>query len=370
MKVNGFTLRGLLTESKGLASSYMGMYPDFVFGKELDDGTPPVFFYHRISGEVFSHHLEHLKRNGYSTLSADQLYETLMRPGLTDKRHLVLTFDDGLDDLYAVVYPLLREFRFTAVAYIVPGWVGKKGFVTWDQVREMHESGLIDFQSHSMNHSGVFTSPQIIDFIHPRTLGAGTEVKWLSGPYSGMETHLGAPTYEWASRLSDRLRYIPDERIKTLCTSYVIDNGCDGFFKRPGWRRRLKNLITARKADKESQGFYETEVEQERWIRYEIEESKRTIENQLPGKAVKHFAFPWHQEGKIATDLLLRAGYLTLGLGLCKGYQHQVIKYGTFAVARVNGDFVPTLPGATRESFWAIMWQKAIRRGKFATTPP
>jgi peptidoglycan/xylan/chitin deacetylase (PgdA/CDA1 family) len=366
MKFNAVQLQGLLSECRGFASAYVGMYPDFVFGRGLHHGTTPVFFYHRIERELFTNHLQHLRRNGYRTLSGDELYETLRHPGLADKRHVVLTFDDGLDDLYSVVYPLLQKFRLTAVAYIVPGWVGKNGFVTWSQIGEMHKSGLVDFQSHSMNHSFIFTSPQIVDFFHPRFLGlvpAGTQLTFTGCENSSVRVpRLGSPIYSRASRLSDSRRYFANDRLEELCVSYVNDNGHEDFFEKYGWRRRLTRVIRTHTDNGKKMQIYETEAEQQQAIKDDIEGSKRLIEQRIPGKLVRHFAFPWHESGSFAKKVLLEGGYRTIGMGLLSNREHRMISPECFELSRINGDFLPALPGIGRQNFLTIMSHKISKR--------
>jgi hypothetical protein len=366
MGFSGFQLKALLSECRGFISAYEGMYPDFIFGKDLAAGITPVFFYHRIDGELFRHHLQHLKRNGYKTLTGDELYDTLRHPGLADKRHVVLTFDDGLDDLYSVVYPLLQKFRLTAVAYIVPGWVGENGFVTWPQIEEMHQSGLVDFQSHSMTHSSIFTSPQIVDFFHPRYFRAA---QWGIPPVvqgndgiTGGEPAYGTPMYTWRSRLSDSRSYFPDSRLQEICVSYVAENGGDRFFKRPGWRYSLRKLTASFARDKCRTEKYEDDVERQNSIKYEIGMSKHAIESHLPGKIVRHFAFPWHQSGDLVRKALVDAGYRTVAGGLSTDDRAKPLGDNGLELTRLNGDFLPTLPGIGRQNFWKVMLNKTARR--------
>ena len=314
MKLDGLPLRRLLAECKSFVEAYSGMYPNFVLGKDVDESVTPVFFYHRTDAALFRQHLQHLKTNGYVTLTCDELYETIRNPHLADRRKIVLTFDDGLDDLYSVVYPLLREFRLTAVAYIVPAWIGNKGFLTWRQVREMHESGFVDFQSHSMSHSSIFTSPKIVDFFHPhyvryapwdipRMAKANGDIVEEGSP------DYGTPIYTWKSRLSDSPRYLPEARVQELCVSHVANNGGERFFEKPGWRSGLRKLTASFFRDTCRTDRYEDDVQQQHSIRSEIELSKQTMEDRLSGKVVRHFAFPWHQSGEWARRALLKASF-------------------------------------------------------------
>jgi peptidoglycan/xylan/chitin deacetylase (PgdA/CDA1 family) len=62
-----------------------------------------------------------------------------------------LTFDDGYAAHYAEVFPLLVARGMRATFFVTTGWVGKRGFVTWEQLREMAAAGM-SIQSHTANH--------------------------------------------------------------------------------------------------------------------------------------------------------------------------------------------------------------------------
>ncbi|PVZ88705.1 poly-beta-1,6-N-acetyl-D-glucosamine N-deacetylase PgaB [Serratia sp. S1B] len=87
---------------------------------------------------------------------------------------IVLSFDDGLVSGYTQVFPLLKEYKFPAVFGIMTGWTNKttkfddeityknpENFMTWDEMREMQKSGLVDFVSHTDSlHIGILANPQ------------------------------------------------------------------------------------------------------------------------------------------------------------------------------------------------------------------
>ncbi|GAB4192473.1 MAG: hypothetical protein Kow00105_06550 [Phycisphaeraceae bacterium] len=140
-----------------------GGLPGFLFKKKPQPYDPgvPVFCYHVINHDVFQADLSFLKQNDYSTLSADQLVDHLNNQQPAPPRSVVLTFDDGQETLYTVAYPLLKQFGFKAVAFICPGLHRDPnapdaqpagGLCDWRQIREMHDSGCIDFQSHTLGH--------------------------------------------------------------------------------------------------------------------------------------------------------------------------------------------------------------------------
>jgi peptidoglycan/xylan/chitin deacetylase (PgdA/CDA1 family) len=64
---------------------------------------------------------------------------------------VIITLDDGYRDLYTTAYPILKEHRFKAVAYIVSGFVDGPGTVTRQEVIEM-DANHIEIGSHSVSH--------------------------------------------------------------------------------------------------------------------------------------------------------------------------------------------------------------------------
>ena len=134
---------------------FLRRYPDFVFDGRAGAARDavPVFALHTVEPETFARQLRHLATNDYATLeSADAFLECLAGERPIRPHSLLLTFDDGLEDLHSVAFPLLAEHGFRAVSFLVPSFVGKPGFCGWGQIREMQESGVIDFQSHTLCH--------------------------------------------------------------------------------------------------------------------------------------------------------------------------------------------------------------------------
>jgi hypothetical protein len=119
---------------------------------------------------------------------------------------------------------------------------------TWGEIQKMHDSGIVDFQSHTMYHTLMFTSPLIQDFIHPafdyHYLNYNVPVFSKNGTdYVSRNVELGMPIYENHPRYSNKRRYFDDINIRNKCIRYVADNGGEGFFKRSNWRRKLLDVV-------------------------------------------------------------------------------------------------------------------------------
>jgi len=91
--------------------------------------------YHRgdlvtISPEDFEAQLRYLSLKGYTLLSTDEFVAYLKGERKAQERAVLLAFDDGYLDT----------------------WVYNFGGLTWDEIKEMEISGIMDVQSHSHFH--------------------------------------------------------------------------------------------------------------------------------------------------------------------------------------------------------------------------
>jgi peptidoglycan/xylan/chitin deacetylase (PgdA/CDA1 family) len=65
---------------------------------------------------------------------------------------VLVTFDDGLIDNYLNAYPILKELSIKAYFFILADKVGKSGYMDWEQIKELRDSGMT-IGSHGMKHS-------------------------------------------------------------------------------------------------------------------------------------------------------------------------------------------------------------------------
>ena len=126
----------------------------------------PILAYHRISDATdsiysiapseFRRQMEGLARGGYRVIPLSHLVGFILGNKELPERAVVLTFDDAYTDHYRIAYPLLKRYGFPATYFVYTDAGGRQGNTcTWEQLREMHASGLVDIQSHTCSHASL-----------------------------------------------------------------------------------------------------------------------------------------------------------------------------------------------------------------------
>ncbi len=153
-------------------------------------GPVPVLMYHHVNQhkgdmvtvapEVFEKQMLYLSKAGYRTLKADELFSFIHGDLSLNKRAVMITFDDGWLDNYVHAFPVLRKYNLNATIFIATDWIngetdkvlrkdlhipkhreskrlidqgqGHKVVLNWKLIREISESGLVEFYSHTKSH--------------------------------------------------------------------------------------------------------------------------------------------------------------------------------------------------------------------------
>jgi len=124
----------------------------------------PILLYHRFGPVVadgmtattfaFESHLQYLKDHGYTVIPLRHLVDHYLgkRPFLP-ARSLAITVDDGHKSVYTDMLPLLRKYHTPVTLFLYPSAISNASYaMTWNQLKEIKETGLFDFQSHTFWH--------------------------------------------------------------------------------------------------------------------------------------------------------------------------------------------------------------------------
>jgi peptidoglycan/xylan/chitin deacetylase (PgdA/CDA1 family) len=124
----------------------------------------PILLYHRfgpvvadsmtVTTNTFESQMKYLKDNGYIVIRLRQFVDYYLGKRQSLPSHsLVITVDDGHKSVYTDLFPFLKKYRIPVTLFVYPSALSNASYaMTWDQLREMKESGLLDFQSHTFWH--------------------------------------------------------------------------------------------------------------------------------------------------------------------------------------------------------------------------
>ncbi len=111
----------------------------------------------------FKLHLETIKKQGISFIHPDNFEETLKKE--KTKRKILLTIDDAFLSFYKEAWPVIKKDKIPFILFVSTREVGKFGYMTWDQIREIASESFAHIGNHSHSHEYLidFKKNEIID---------------------------------------------------------------------------------------------------------------------------------------------------------------------------------------------------------------
>lgn len=107
--------------------------------------------YPAIEKKIFMRQMDYLSKHGYEPVFLSTVISRYKEGKKNPAKLLVLTFDELHEDFYYTVYPLLKKYKFKATVFVFTCGIGQ-GYLTWEQLEEIKNSGLVEIGSHSVNH--------------------------------------------------------------------------------------------------------------------------------------------------------------------------------------------------------------------------
>lgn len=324
------------------------------------NNSKPIIYYHSVAPskntlwfrnyltlelKYFEEHLKYFKARGYNFVFLKDIVDGSKDPDIhQDLKSVCLTFDDGYLDNFIYVYPLLKKYNAKATIFVNPAFVDKRsivrktledhwnnkasleeinnrGFLNWEEMRLMEQSGYVDFQSHTMTHTKYFVSDKITGFHHP-----GADCLY----YIGNEHSERLPYYIEDSEFEKLLPYgfpVFEERSSIIAKKVTINqsfiHSVIQLLKNYDWNKPynfndaydlVKPLYDkARKTNMIIEAV-ETEEEYLERVKFELSESKKIIENEL-NKKVEICCWPHGDNSELTHQLALETGYKATSLG-------------------------------------------------------
>ena len=108
-------------------------------------------FFSVVSRETFEKQMAYLAGKKHPVVPLAELVRRL-RAHEPLGGSIALTFDDGYQDNYTTVFPLLKQYNFPATIFVTTGLIGTPGYCSAEELQEMHISGLVSIEPHTLSH--------------------------------------------------------------------------------------------------------------------------------------------------------------------------------------------------------------------------
>ena len=133
--------------------------------RRAQNAVAPILLYHRFDPRlaatpwttvtgVFQEQLDWLGENDYRIVTLrSAVQRRLAGSSVSGPRDIAISVDDGDATVYSEMFPIIKKYRVPATLFVFPYAISRsEDAVTWDQLREMVESGLVDVQFHTLSH--------------------------------------------------------------------------------------------------------------------------------------------------------------------------------------------------------------------------
>lgn len=164
-----------------------------VYKKNEKDIKIPILIYHAFftpeleddvynlscTQDRFEDTITTLLDDGYMFITLEDLYKyNNGEIGLPEKV-IIITMDDGWLGNYTEAFPILKKYNVPATIFIVNNLVGTEDYFSWEQAKEMYDSGLVKIHCHGYKH---------IDYAN---VGKETLISDYTKSHKEIEEHLG-----------------------------------------------------------------------------------------------------------------------------------------------------------------------------------
>ena len=216
---------------------------------QIKDGTS----YLSVHVNDFDAQMNYLVNQGYIAITPDALLSALEGELQLPPKPVLITFDDGYIDNYTNAFPILQKYGLRATIFIIPAFVGKEGYMNWEQLQEM-ENGGITMQSHTLNHIALEELPD--DGIRAELLNSkilleerlGHAVDFLAYPTGTYNLHIAGIAQDAGYKGAFTIKYgVVDRGSNAFALERVpifntAQNTMKNFYERIAWRQSFEEF--------------------------------------------------------------------------------------------------------------------------------
>ena len=103
-----------------------------------------------IKMEIFKEHIEIIKKSNFDFHNPNNFEEQFKIPKL--EKEILITIDDAFESFYTEAWPYLKENKIPFILFVSTEPVGKRGYMTWEQIKEVERNEFANIGHHSHTH--------------------------------------------------------------------------------------------------------------------------------------------------------------------------------------------------------------------------
>lgn len=138
-----------------------------------------------VAPQNFDAQMAFIAQRGFHTITMAQLVGQLKDNKPLPAKPIIISFDDGWEEQYAVAFPILKKNNLIGTFFVYTRPINHAQYMTWAQLQEMSAAGM-DIQPHTLTHP------------HLRALPPDEALKEIADSKSILETRLGKPMIAFA----------------------------------------------------------------------------------------------------------------------------------------------------------------------------
>ena len=117
----------------------------------------------------FEDNVKTLLEDGYTFITLEDLYKYKNGSIGLPEKNIAITMDDGWMGCYTEAFNVLKKYNVPATIFIVEDLVGTDNYFSWEQAKEMYDTGLVKIHIHGRKHidySKVKKETLVADYNH------------------------------------------------------------------------------------------------------------------------------------------------------------------------------------------------------------
>jgi peptidoglycan/xylan/chitin deacetylase (PgdA/CDA1 family) len=103
-----------------------------------------------IKMEIFREHIDIIRKSNFDFHNPNNFEKQFNIP--KSKKEILITIDDAFESFYSEAWPYIKENKIPFILFVSTEPVGKRGYMTWKQIKEIESNDFAIIGHHSHTH--------------------------------------------------------------------------------------------------------------------------------------------------------------------------------------------------------------------------